>query len=277
MKPQRHRLVLILAVALFVWAPSAKAEVMYAISAASDELLRIDLSDASTTVVGLLGVNVIGSGMDFNRVPVPRGGGGFYAPGTLFLEDAGTDTLYTVSLITGALTTIGPTGGSVEESLAFVGATLYDTDSIGTARINTVSTETGVQTFLTNTDRVLDGLSATPVAQNVEGIGNVPAGTMFGVDNGALYIVDLGSGAQTLIGNVGAAAANETIAFAPNGTLYGLGNGSELHRISLDVIGSTMIGTVPRLNLWGSAIIPAPGGLALLAAAGLVGSRRRRR
>ena len=73
-----------------------------------------------------------------------------------------------------------------------------------------ISTVDGSATFLGNLKGVgdIDGLTVTPVAQNVAGLGMVPAGTFFAVDTGSLYTIDPNTLVATFIGS---GEASETV------------------------------------------------------------------
>lgn len=240
--------------------------IMFAVSS-TDVLVRIDLATGAGQSIGSIGFNGNSWGLAFNHVLVPAPGGGFFAVGTLFGVETTTDQLYTFDLATGAATLIGTGLGATSgaESLTFdLAGNLMTVDN---GRIYTINTATGVASPGPLTTAVVDGLDMTPVPLMVQGVGLVPAGTIFGVDNGPIFILDPVTGAVTNIGNVTNTVADETLAFAPDGTLYGLGipaNNYDLNHISLDPVGGTLIGSTGFSNLWGSAIIPEPATLSLL-------------
>jgi hypothetical protein len=265
--------ILMIAVVLCSVASAMGSPVMYTVAGVTDELITINLSNGSASVVGPIGFDSWAWGLAFSPVPI-----GPYPAGSLFGVETSTDLLYTFNLNTGAATPIGNgLGTEFAESLTFdLTGNLFTMDGSSMYQVNPL---TGVATFLSNGPE-LDGLDVAPVDVTISGGTVLPAGTIFGVDSGGIaHSVNPFTGSSVNLGNVSQDFADETIAFAPDGTLYGLGtpvSDYDLNLISLNPLSGTFIGSTGYANLWGSAIIPEPATICLLGLGGLLLARNRR-
>jgi hypothetical protein len=183
----------------------------------SGELIEVNLQTGQMTVVGNTGI-VEALGLAFNRVPV-HAATGTYPPGTLFaLGPEGV--LYNIDTSDATVSVIGHTGlaNGRTQSLAFDLAGNLFTFADGN-RLYRLSTVDASATDLGTINGVfdVDGLTISPVSADVEGLGLVPRDTLYAVDNSQLYVID----PETLEALfVGETKGWQTVAFAPNGTLY---------------------------------------------------------
>ena len=142
-----------------------------------------------------------------------------FAPdGTLYGYHRADQSLYIIDINDASTTLVGVSGLGGTEALAV--------DASGTIVINSglnmysLSAADGSPTLIgtiTGATHVPDGLSYSPVDLTVSGIGVVPAGSLFSVDSGRLYVMDPVTFASTFVGST---AGSETLAFGPDGTLY---------------------------------------------------------
>lgn len=247
----------------------ASDPVMYAVDCFKDELVRIDLRSGKADSIGPIGFNGNSWGLAFSPVELVGRGGVVYPSGTLFGLDDYTDLLYTFDLRTGRASPVDfPIFIDYGKSLAFdAEGRLYAMEFNALYELDLAA---GKPTVVLETNFGPDGIdiAVTPVAF---GDGHVfPPGTLFGVDSGALYALDIRENKSTELGKPGFNLVNETLAFGPDGTLYGLGDAgaqdvlTELHFMPL---GATVIGATGHGGLWGAAIIPEPASLLLVSLA----------
>ncbi len=233
-------------VAVLALAVPAQADFWFGHRFQQGDLIRIDLDNpADQVVIGNTGVNTA-FGFSFSPVAVPGG----HDAGTLFgVEQSGG--LYTISTTDASTTFIGNTDLNSVESLSFdLNGNLFASRS---GQWYSISTVDGSATFLGNLKGVgdIDGLTVTPIAQNVAGLGVVPAGTFFAVDTGSLYTIDPNTLVATFIGS---GEASETVAFDTSGTLYSHDFFGQLFSTRLDPISDTLVVDTPG-EIASSAII----------------------
>jgi hypothetical protein len=246
---------------------SAQAAVIYYQQGFSNNLYKYDTVADVETLVGNLGLAADSTGMAF-------------APGgTLYAYDRGTAGLYSVNTATAATTLIGAAGiGAEDLTISLNGTTGYATFG---DNLYSIDLGTGVQTSLGSIGLTLDGLTTAPIAVTVMGT-NYAAGTVFGVDSGSIYVVDVVTPGLTLIGS--SSGANETFDFGSDGTLYGHDSGGGLFTINLNDLSATLLKqTTPGL-VFGMAVapdstpaVPEPATwLMMIAGFGIVGARLRK-
>lgn len=250
-------------------APRAEAEIIYAHRFSQGDLVRFDTDTATETVIGNTGIT---NAFGFSFSP----------SGTLYgLNQSGN--LYTIDLNTAATTLIGDTGlgGSGPEALAFdlagnlIGAT-------SGSQLYSINATTGAASLIGNVTGItdVDGLSVAPTALTVAGVGAVAAGTIFSVDSGTLYAID----PNTLVAtNLGSTNGSETLAFAPDGTLFVHDFSGSLYTRDLATGVESLVmstsGSIASMAIQGSvSAVPEPSSLALLSIGACVaGALRRRR
>lgn len=208
---------------------------LYGIDLAQDQLILVDSSDASQSVVGSLGMSVDSVGADFS------------CDGTLWaFSSTGTNehSLYTVDLNTGAATvvqTFDTTGyspgvgfefGPDEKTLYWRTNDHLATLDIASGTVTPVSSYGGNSVSLTiNPDTCDDFLSSSANRLNgystdgvetagpatVAGISSLaaaPDGTLYAHAGARLYSIDIDTGAGNLIGNL--SLATPGLAFGPD-------------------------------------------------------------
>lgn len=181
--------------------------------------------------------------------------------------------LYRIDPLAQTATAIGAYGGAEIRELAMNEDTgvLYATDYI---TLYTVDQTSG---------------AATPVG-GMGGLGEYWAmdyhdalNRMFAISNtdDSLYEVDMSTGATTFIGSTGADRISDIWYDDSTQTLFGVTDGAggdQYYTINTTTGFATFTGSAGSGNLTGLGwTVPAPGALALLGLAGLLGTRRRRR
>lgn len=251
----------------------ALGTVIYTIDGGSDGLTIVDSVNGMSTIIGPVGFSAWSWGLSFAPVAVPAPGGGTFSANTLFGVETDTDSLYYFDLDTGQANLIGSLGTSFAESLAFsLDGTLYSSDG---QNLYTLNTATGAANFVTSLNSGADGLAFSPVPVPGPGGTTIPSGTLFGMDSGSLFTINTLTGGITAIGS---GSGNESIAFAPDGTLYGFGYSPyDLYQFSTETGSGTYIGNPGLTQLWSAAIVPVPepATLALLGLGSLLLRRRR--
>ena len=243
----------------------ARGDVMaYAVDTARD-LVSVDLTTATASVIGSLG-------------PVGLPEGLAISPGgALFMTNDG-GTLYSVSATTGTATAIGSTGLGDVEGLAFNGGTLLATDFVlGATSVYTIDPTTGAATLLVTTNPG-EGIARALALMNPT-TALIAAGS---AGSESLVSINLTTGATSVLGAIQSSDFVAAMATGPGGILYGLtGAGNE---VIINPDGSTtLVGNTGGQFYLDMAIIPGvapePSSLALLGVAGVVGlgARLRRR
>jgi hypothetical protein len=149
----------------------------------------------------------------------------------------GASTLYTIDPTTGLATAVG-TGIGYDR----VGAMDFDpgtgilygigSNTPNTFSLITIDTATGLGTTVGNT------------VGNFQDINFRSDGTLFGFAGGALYTIDLMTGAATLVGSISSGIGNGNgLAFDPMDTLYRI-NGATISTLDQTDASETMTGTV---------------------------------
>ncbi len=242
---------------------------LYGVDDVTEELITIDLTTGAGAAVGPLGVAVNDVGLAFDVL------------GRLWMVDDGTQNLYRISPFSGNATTIGALGQKVT-GLAARGMTLFGLGGDATDNLVTINTATGASTSvgpLVNVslyDGGLDfdafgtlwgitdsipgtvflmdaGTGLATVHTTTSGVGGIenlaipPAPVAYAVDSDdadhlwMLYlnlgiVVDVG---PTNYDNI------EALTFAPDGTLYGVDDGSD-YLVTLDLTtgGAAFVGSL---------------------------------
>lgn len=264
------------ALVILAAAAPALAQDYYGHVFASGDLVRVDLSNGNLVTLGNSGF--VPGGLAFNRAPVP-GPNGTLPANTLFA--AGQDqNLYILNTANGSSTFVGNLGNGIfEESLTFDLSNNLITADQGSQRLMRVDTTNGSTSSLGNISgdwAPYDGLTCAPFNVNVQGYGNVPAGSLFGCDSGNMYWIDRNTLQSHLIAS--GTTANETLEFDPaTGILYTHDFSGTIFRFDLGNLSSTPV-AFNTGNIVGSAIagVPTPGAAAILGLAGMGAARRRR-
>lgn len=226
-----------------------------------DHLYSIDLSTGVATDIGPVGYADL-EGLSFQP-----------GTGVLFgVDNAGGEVLVTINTATGAGTTVGSL--SALENLVDLGLGFTNDGSLWMATdipgdLYSINPATGLATNVGSQGQMVNGLASW-------------GGTLYGLggdyaDN--LVTINTATGAATNVGSlINVSLADGGIAFAPDGTLWGIHDGGTIFTINP----STGVATVVSTTLSGfeslAIPIPAPGAI-LLGGIGvaLVGWLRRRR
>ncbi len=209
----------------------------------SNNLYVYDAQANSNTLIGDLGLSSDSTGMAFSP------------SGTLYLFERASQSLYTVNTATAATTLVGNAGVAAEDfTISLDGTTGYVTANNNLYSINLTS---GAATLLGAITTTLDGLTTAPIDVTLGGT-LYSAGTIFGVDSGSLFALNLAAPSLSSIGFT--AGASETFDFASDGTLWGQNAGT------FNVIDSTTFASLPDgpsaggLFAFGMAIAPSISG-----------------
>lgn len=243
----------------------AQAQIGYALRGdVDDSLYSVNLSTGAATLIGPVGFSDV-EGLSFQP-----------GTGTLFGVDDSLEQLITINLSTGVGTFVGNLGVStLNPSLAFDNAgNLFIADD--TRNFYSVNPGTGAATLIGSTGRDITGLTALGT-------------TLYGLDDGnnALVTINPGTGATTLVGSLGIDIDEPGLDFDASGTLFAIGDGTDIYRIDTSTGAATFVATT--LNGFEAlaiapattGVIPEPGTVALLASGLLplagVAIRRRRK
>jgi hypothetical protein len=254
-------------------AGSASADTIFAVNndLTGKSLVTID------PVTGLGSVVASYSGLNIHSLTFDGGG-------TLFGTD--DESLLTIDTTTGAASTVGAFGTSIwPNSLAFsTSDELFAIQNVG-SRFLSIDPATGASTQI--------GLTGSVGLYSVDGLAFDAAGTLFGVgyidmnDMSAriqsLFTVDTATGVGSIMVTLNGTPNNiEGIAFASDGTLYGVDTTTSSRLVSIDPATGNVTDIGTDLGLGNSmvhslAITPEPATMSLLALGGLAILRRRRR
>jgi uncharacterized protein YjiK len=252
-----------------VWnASSAQADVMAYASATDNNLYQVDLTTATSTLIGHTGLTVV-EGMALS------------SNGTLYATDSG-GFLYTLSTTTGAVTsTIGNTGLGDVEGLSFAGSTLVATNYSKSTSLYTLDTGTAAATPLATVagvEFVRGATTVSPTSGYVLGYStsNTVPEQLFSVDQ---------SGNAVTIGPINVPLSAALGYSASDRTLYALGDDGTVYTVSTTTGAFTATGNTGDHFYLDMAIIPAtaavpePSSLALCVVAVAAGTviRLRRR
>ena len=213
-------------------------------------LYSVDTDTGIETLIGNSGRNNVG-GLSFSGANVLYG---------LTV----TGFLYTFNVTTAAPTLIGSTGLSLEGlSFASNGTTLY---ASGGSSLHTIDLNTGMSSLVGSIAlSEVDGLTVAPISVNTIA-GTFPAGTLFSTDTNTISAIDPNSLAVTTLGS---AEADEALAFAPDGTLYGHNFGDSLYEIDLLTLNSTLVANTSGPIAGLAVLVPEPSTV-ILAPSGLL-------
>lgn len=215
-------------------------------------VVDIDSSTGAATPVGPSGVNGALNAM------ARDGGGTLYSAGATGLNN---DTnLYTLDALTGLATDVANLSFGAEvvsvRGMAFSAAdTLFAVNNGGgltstgvTDNLFTVNTTTGVGTLI----------GATSGFMGIQGLAFSPLDMLFAWDVGAgLLTIDPLTGVATDVNPaVGSTANIQTLAFAPDGTLYGASN--DLFTIALATGATTLVGSGGYTDVRGMEFLVNP-------------------
>lgn len=180
-------------------------------------------------------------------------GGLAVGPGNLvFLTSTGNDSLYTLDLLTGTATLVGPYGDAaiVMHGLEYVPSTntLYGASSHN-GGLYVISQATGAATLV----------GVTGLASFTNLGWNPATGVMYATNSGtdSLYTVDLATGAATLVGALGGPTNPNGLAFHPLlGTLFLVDNSTDtFYSINTSTGAATAVGSTGAGNLLGLAYV----------------------
>lgn len=246
------------------------AAILYYQEGFTDRLSRFDTTTATNTFVGNMGGQGDSWGFAFNPTT-----------GDLYGLHRASTNLYRINTSTAALTLVGTTGISAEDlTFDLAGTTLYASFSNQLFAINPLS---GSAVSVGGISTTLDALTTAPVPVTVQGFGVVAAGTIFGVDTGSLYIVNLAGPSLSLVGSV---PADEAMDFDANGSLIGHNDAALFSRINLSNLSSVGLGNSSSSLVFALAVqptaqaVPEPASMSIVLAGliggGMLGCRRRK-
>lgn len=235
-----------LAVALTTTA-AARADFLYGTDGFTSDLIRIDDSDGSSTIIGSMGLPY-GLGLAVNG-----------NTGVAYTRDF--DNLYTVDLNTAATTLVGASGSFITgPTFHSTCTTLYSVNQ-STGDFYSVDPSSGTATLVGNT-----GLN-TPL-----GLTTNAAGVVYVADiSGGISTIDTSTGLATVLYSSVDARGLTSISFDSTGALFGVTlNDDVLVKIDLATGTTTDIGgSLPRQDIRGlgfvpgGAAVPEPSSLAL--------------
>ncbi|MEM1412826.1 MAG: hypothetical protein AAGH19_10760 [Pseudomonadota bacterium] len=128
-----------------------------------------------------------------------------------------------IDLASGAVTEIGPTGGDDIDALSFSpSGVLYGVDN-GEDQLVTIDLDSGARSVVAPFSGAATEVINTGLAFDPSGALYMVT-TEFNIDDAALYTVNPGTALLTQIGGVPTDPGFDSLAFAPNGTLYSVGN-----------------------------------------------------
>jgi len=179
------------------------------------------------------------------------------------VQSNGDDHLYQIDLATGAVIDLGRISFGDAEGLAFAGGSLY---AIGgtVSEFWDITTPPGFKVGDTGSrDRLDAGLDYDPVSGKMYNIQGDSSGS-------TLYVIDLTTGAATLVGTGGAFV--DGLAISTNGTAYAIAGAftDSLYEVNLSTGALSLIGSlgVSLNSQFGLSFDPATGTLYGLASSG---------
>jgi hypothetical protein len=234
----------------------AQADVQGFASDARGDLLSVNLTTATATVIGNTGLGLVeGLALDAN--------------GNLYATDA-NGTLYTLSTTTGAvISTIGSTGLGNIEGLAFSGNSLIATNFNSNTGLYSLNTTTATPTLIAATNPSVGVVRAMTVVDATSA--RILVGSS---SDQSLQSLDLITGATSLLGPINPISGfSVALASGPGGSLYSLDTSGNAYSVSptgnYTLIGNT--GSYFYLDLTiSAAAVPEPSSVVLCGIAGVV-------
>lgn len=216
------------------------APVLYGVDYSTNKLFTIDITDASVSVVGVMTAANGPTGIAFNSVG-----------GSMYLKDL--SGLYSLNPSNGAVALVGNSAPSLGLTFNATFTSLYAIAFPNARDLIRIDPSTGGTTNL--------GSSGLTARGTIEALATNSSGQVFGAeDAGALVTYDLTTGAGSVLFNdVSGGLGLNAIAFDQNDVLYGISvTSDELLRIDVATGASTVIGSIPFVNVNGLAFAEGP-------------------
>ena len=230
--------VIITALASLLLSATANASVIFYQAGFSNDLYSFDTDTNIETFVGDLGLNEDSTGMAFG----PNG--------ELYMFERESQSLYSVNTNTAATALIGFSGISAEDfTVSADGSEGYATAD---GNLYSIDLVTGASTLIGALGNgTTDGLTTSASAVTIAG-SMFAAGSVFGVDGGDIFSIDVLTGLSTLLGTTD--LSSEALSFDSTGTLFTHDNDGFLHTIDLTSFTTTQIGTTSESFVFGLAV-----------------------
>jgi hypothetical protein len=210
---------------------ASATQILYGISGAggvASDLYTINTATGAAALVGATGFSHVVS-IDFHPTT-----GVLY--GISNEDGQGNNSLITIDPATGAATFVANVGGDNWPDIGFdSNGTLYSWSESSPDRLNTINITNGVATEIGP-----NNLSTSNLGLDVDSLDNVYIKN----DDGDIYTIDTGTGAETFVVNIGGDFQN-ALAFDMNDILYTLdrtGTDADLYTIDLITGNTTLIG-----------------------------------